>query len=70
MKDMSEVQIALDQFLRETRFRSVTDLIHIAAEEVVVVVRKMGFRSCIIDISGDHTPEEVINHLKQVTAIY
>lgn len=67
---MTDIQIALDKFLRETRFRSVTDLIHIAAEEVVVVVRKMGFRSCIIDISGDHTPEEVINHLKQVTAIY
>ena len=67
---MSNIQMALDEFLRSTPLRTVTDLEYIAVDEVVKVSRKMGRRNCIIDISEDRTPEDVVNHLKGITAIY
>lgn len=64
------MQELLDQILRTTRFRSVQDLQYIPGENVVYVQRKMGFKSCLIDVSGDETEEDVRKHLMRVPAIY
>lgn len=64
------MQELLDQILRTTRFRSVQDLQYIPGENVVYVQRKMGFKSCLIDISGDKSEEDVRKHLMSVPAIY
>jgi hypothetical protein len=64
------MQELLDQILRTTRFRSVQDLQYIPGENVVYVQRKMGFKSCLIDVSGDETEEDVREHLMRVPAIY
>lgn len=64
------MQELLDQILRTTRFRSVQDLQYIPGENVVYVQRKMGFKSCLVDISGDKDEEAVKKHLSNVPAIY
>ena len=67
---MTDIQKALDDYMRKTHLRSVTDLIYVAAEDVIVVVRKMGFKNCVIDIKGFRTVSEVMEHLESVPAIY
>lgn len=64
------MQELLDQILRTTRFRSVQDLQYIPGEDVIYVQRKMGFKSCLVDISGDKDEEAVKKHLSNVPAIY
>lgn len=64
------IQPILDALLMSNRYRTVQDLQYIPGEDVIYVQRKMGFKSCLVDISGDKDEEAVKKHLSNVPAIY
>lgn len=64
------IQAVIDDFLRRTSLYSVLDIRHIPEEESLFVERKVGHVPVVIDISADHDPESLIQHLKKVPAIY
>ena len=64
------IQGAIDDFLTKNRLRTVTDMIYMPTDETVVVMRKMGYRNIMIDVSGAASPSEAIEVVANCSAVY
>lgn len=75
---LSPIQSAIDEFIRGNHLKTVTDLIYIPGEEVVVVERNRkntngkyyGRRHFNIDISQAASPSEVVEIIKDRLVVY
>ena len=75
---LSPIQKAIDDFMRDVHLRTVSDLIYIPGEEVVVVERnkrgargkRFGRRYLNIDISEAASPSEVVEIIRSRLAVY
>ena len=64
------VQGVLDSILQSGRLRSVQDLEYYEPEQTVIVRKKIGYRSCLIDVSKDTNEEDLRKHLIQSGVIF
>lgn len=65
----SNPQKEIDNFIRSSSFRTVTDIIYVPEEQVAVVLRKPGHQNVTIDLSMT-AASEVVEIIRRYKAVY
>lgn len=64
------IQEGIDNFLRSTRLRTVTDMVYYPDDQIIAVRRKIGYRNVLVDVSEASSPSEAVEMAASNAAVY